>query len=347
MDNQFTDSFFYDIGHDIFSIIISFLTDIRFFLVSKTLSIHYSKQFGKYIRFSSVQDWFPLEYVIHGFEKKSIYVETESESESEIVKKIKKEGTSTPICSLVRSNLIHLSTYNVHDEIYDTSHLPLGIYELNIRSFFIKNLNTVIHPNTLKKLKIVNLIQCEELIGITKFTIGRIAFDKMIDFTKLKSLEYLEIGMFFRSRFIFSFPDNLKTLILVGDYNVPICLPKNLKVLKLPLKYDKELIFPESIEELYLEGDYKHSIGFLPNLRILRLGFWYKEKLSLPPSLRELKICEEFDCTDLILPDGLIKLVRKKYSYDKANKITNIPKGCFFHEATDSCKCEHCREVIL
>lgn len=110
---------------------------------------------------------------------------------------------------------------------------------------------------------------------------------------------------------------NLITLICGRRFNQPLINQSScLKVLKLGMLFENDLILPDNLIELDMGSRYDFRLNLPNKLEYLKLGFRYNQPIDLPDSLKVLKIYYKFN-QPLNLPTNLKKLyLGEDYSHD-------------------------------
>lgn len=119
-------------------------------------------------------------------------------------------------------------------------------------------------------------------------------YNKYIDFSHFKNLEYLTLGFQYNQP-ITILPNKLKYFKLGRSFNniLPKIFPKTLSTLILNAYYKKSINVPIYLKHLNLGIRYNHKIDFslLYNLEILQLSQTYSYNIeNLSPKLKELEL---------------------------------------------------------
>ncbi len=259
-----SDCLFFLLPHDIFGVLLKKLEkkDIQqFFLTSKAISLHFSKQFGLHITLNIKPRWFPFDSMFNGCIKNY----GSRHFESDYILRIKKQKIEDPeffsLDDFLRSgkkneelNLKSLTVYTgyksvsypntiekmkIKNGVPGVGELPKGLKELYIDTMPIICYYTITRCENLEKLIIDSFYDILEIVstGDTLFKIDLSCFSR---------LKYFSFNT--NQRIEFKFPESLETLIVRGFFNYPLDLPNRLKVLKLNQIFRKKLLLPNSIE---------------------------------------------------------------------------------------------------
>ena len=119
-------------------------------------------------------------------------------------------------------------------------------------------------------------------------------YNKFLDFTDFKYLEYLTLGFQYNQP-ITNLPDRLKYLKLGRNFKniLPCVFPKSMRYLILNTNYNKSINIPLNLRYLNLGIRYNHKIDFslLCNLKILQFSQCYSYTIeNLSTKIKELEL---------------------------------------------------------